>query len=71
MTDDPHLENLRREVRGWLDANAPKTWREDYKRGSHQEFAQMQRDWFAALVSGGYAIPHWPAEWPGGGRWIC
>jgi alkylation response protein AidB-like acyl-CoA dehydrogenase len=35
---------------------------------SHEQFAQAQRDWFLTLVEGGYAIPHWPAEWPGGGR---
>jgi alkylation response protein AidB-like acyl-CoA dehydrogenase len=68
MTDDTHLLTLRAEVRAWLDANAPKTWREDYMRGTHEQFAQMQRDWFQTLVKGGYAIPHWPAEWPGGGR---
>jgi alkylation response protein AidB-like acyl-CoA dehydrogenase len=28
----------------------------------------QQRAWFAMLVEGGYAIPHWPAQWPGGGR---
>ncbi len=28
----------------------------------------QQRAWFSKLVEAGYAIPHWPAEWPGGGR---
>ena len=35
---------------------------------SHAEFAEAQRAWFGKLVEGGWAIPHWPAEWPGGGR---
>lgn len=68
MTDTSQLETLRQEVRGWLDENAPHGWRQAYKAMSHEEFAQAQRDWFAKLVEGGYAVPHWPAEWPGGGR---
>lgn len=68
MTDEADLENLRSEVRGWLEKNKPSNWRETYKSLSHEQFAQAQRDWFAKLVEGGYAIPHWPAEWPGGGR---
>jgi len=71
MTDDLHLEQLRQEVRDWLDANAPKGWRQAYKAMSHAEFAQAQRDWFQTLVKGGYAVPHWPAEWPGGGRTLA
>jgi alkylation response protein AidB-like acyl-CoA dehydrogenase len=27
-----------------------------------------QRAWFARLVAAGYAIPHWPESWAGGGR---
>ena len=68
MNDTATLEGLRQELRGWLDANAPKGWRQAYAGMSHAEFAQAQRDWFAKLVEGGYAIPHWPKEWPGGGR---
>ena len=66
MTEATELETLRQEVRSWLDANAPKGWRES--QSTHKAFAQSQRDWFQKLVKAGYAIPHWPAEWPGGGR---
>lgn len=59
------LESLRSEVRGWLAANAPNDWRE---AATHDVFVAGQRDWFRQLVSAGYAIPHWPAIWPGGGR---
>ncbi len=59
-------ENFREEVRGWLAANAPKDWRT--ADTTHEEFAASQRAWFAKLVEGGFANPHWPAEWPGGGR---
>jgi alkylation response protein AidB-like acyl-CoA dehydrogenase len=68
MNDDAQLTALRAEVRSWLDANAPKDWRDAYAGMTHAEFAQAQRNWFQALVRGGYAIPHWPKEWPGGGR---
>jgi len=69
MSDDTNLEQLRQDVRGWLDSNAPKTWREDYKHGTHEDFARLQREWFQTLVKGGYAAPHWPAGLaPGSGR---
>ncbi|MBW8755751.1 MAG: acyl-CoA dehydrogenase family protein [Sphingomonadales bacterium] len=68
MSEDTDLEALRGQVRTWLDVNAPEGWREAYKTMSHAEFADAQRAWFATLVKGGYAVPHWPAEWPGGGR---
>jgi alkylation response protein AidB-like acyl-CoA dehydrogenase len=61
MNDDTHLEELRGEVRTWLDANAPHGWREAYKAMTHAEFADAQRAWFRTLVKGGYAVPHWPA----------
>ncbi len=60
------LEKLRQEVRTWLEANAPRNWRETCT--SHEAFLDTQRSWFAKLVEGGYGVPHWPAEWPGGGR---
>lgn len=60
------LDTLGREVRGWLEANAPTGWREACL--GHEAFLATQRSWFARLVEGGYAVPHWPAEWPGGGR---
>jgi alkylation response protein AidB-like acyl-CoA dehydrogenase len=60
------LEDFRRDVRNWLAANAPQDWR--MVDSSHAQFAASQRAWFASLVAGGFANPHWPAEWPGGGR---
>jgi alkylation response protein AidB-like acyl-CoA dehydrogenase len=69
MSEDADLEALRREVRGWLESNAPHGWREAYKAMSHAEFAEAQRAWFRTLVEGGYAAPHWPAGLaPGAGR---
>jgi alkylation response protein AidB-like acyl-CoA dehydrogenase len=63
MTD--LLDSLRTDVRSWLGANAPRDWRET---ATHEAFVASQRDWFGKLVAAGYAIPHWPAGWPGGGR---
>ena len=60
-----NLETLRTTLRDWLAANAPANWR---AAASHEEFVAGQRAWFAALAGAGYAIPHWPAAWPGGGR---
>lgn len=64
MTDS--LEDFREEVRAWLEANAPKDWRA--ASGTHEQFVESQRSWFRKLVEGGYAVPHWPKQWPGGGR---
>lgn len=66
VTSDAHLAELRREVRTWLDANAPRNWRAESR--TQQDFVATQREWFRRLVKAGYAIPHWPARWPGGGR---
>jgi len=66
MSEDTDLEALRAEVRGWLAENKPKGWR-DLSR-TQDDFVKTQRDWFAKLVKAGYAIPHWSADWPGGGR---
>jgi alkylation response protein AidB-like acyl-CoA dehydrogenase len=63
------LETLRQTVRAWLEANAPKGWRTTCT--THQGFLDTQRSWFAKLAEGGYAVPHWPAEWPGGGRGLA
>ncbi|MDQ4420337.1 acyl-CoA dehydrogenase family protein [Sphingobium sp. DEHP117] len=62
------LVELRSEVRGWLADNAPSDWRE---AKSHERFVEAQRAWFKKLVSAGYAVPHWPEPWPGGGRGLA
>ena len=60
------LDSLRQEVREWLAVHAPVDWRA--RSTSEAAFLDLQRSWFATLAKGGYAVPHWPAEWPGGGR---
>ncbi|WP_395395118.1 acyl-CoA dehydrogenase family protein [Novosphingobium sp. BL-8A] len=66
MTDTADLEALRSEVRSFLQAEAPTGWRDASR--TQDDFVRTQRDWFGKLVRAGYAIPHWPDEYPGGGR---
>lgn len=60
------LDALRAEVRSWMEVNAPHGWRE--ANTDPAAFLDTQRDWFRRLADAGYAIPHWPAEYHGGGR---
>ena len=66
MTSEADLKRLRKDVRDWLDDNAPQGWRKACTR--QEAFVDTQRDWYKKLVAAGYATPHWPASWPGGGR---
>ena len=59
------LDTLRSELRAWLAQHTPADWR---AATTHEAFVASQRAWFAQLVKAGYAIPHWPAIWHGGGR---
>lgn len=60
------LDALRQEIRSWMEVNAPQGWRE--ANTDPAAFLDTQRGWFRKLADAGYAIPHWPAEYPGGGR---
>jgi alkylation response protein AidB-like acyl-CoA dehydrogenase len=61
-------EMLRQEVRAWLEQNVPARWRDAMTGTDQESFVQLQRDWFGKLSQAGYATPHWPQGWPGGGR---
>lgn len=65
-TDNP--ETLRPEVRAWLKESIPTGWRAAMTGTDQGSFVRAQRDWFTKLVQAGYATPHWPEGWPGGGR---
>lgn len=65
------MEALRSEVRGWLAQNVPPDWREQQAGDHVQAFLASQRAWLARLVAAGYATPHWPKDWPGGGRTLA
>jgi len=66
-----HREQLRRDVSLWLSANVPAGWRAAMTGSGQDAFVAAQRDWFGKLVRAGYATPHWPAKWPGGGRGLA
>ncbi len=68
MSSDPTPEALRMEVRSWLEQNVPAGWRAAMTGTDQEAFVRAQRDWFFKLVQAGYATPHWPQGWPGGGR---
>lgn len=68
MTTDDKTEALRTEVRAWLSENVPTGWRVAMTGTDQESFVQLQRDWFGKLSRAGYATPHWPEGWPGGGR---
>ncbi len=65
-TDNP--ETLRPEVGTWLKENVPSGWRAAMTGTDQDVFVRAQREWFTKLVKAGYATPHWPEGWPGGGR---
>ncbi len=56
------------QVRAWLKENVPAGWRKAMTGTDSASFVRAQREWFAKLVQAGYATPHWPKGWPGGGR---
>jgi alkylation response protein AidB-like acyl-CoA dehydrogenase len=66
LESEQQLEAFRTEVRDWLEANLPRNWREAC--AEQEGFVETQRSWFKKLVAAGYATPHWPAGWHGGGR---
>jgi alkylation response protein AidB-like acyl-CoA dehydrogenase len=68
MNADHTAETMRQEVRAWLQENVPAGWRTAMTNTDQASFVQLQRDWFHKLSQAGYAIPHWPQGWPGGGR---
>lgn len=69
MTAD--LDTLRAEVRAWLEQNKPANWRSAMTNVAQEDFVALQKDWFGKMVAAGYATPHWPEGWPGGGRTLA
>jgi alkylation response protein AidB-like acyl-CoA dehydrogenase len=67
MADDG-TQAFRAEVKAWLAAHMPADWRAAMTGATQQTFVAAQRNWFGKLVAGGYATPHWPEGFTGGGR---
>ena len=68
MAQGSNTGTLRAEVRSWLERNVPAGCRAAMTGTDQESFVRAQRDCFAKLVQAGYATPHWPQGWPGGGR---
>ncbi|MGI9292785.1 MAG: acyl-CoA dehydrogenase family protein [Pseudomonadales bacterium] len=68
MSTDDSSQNLREQVRSWLASNVPADWRNAMTETDQASFVALQREWFEKLSAAGYATPHWPDTWPGGGR---
>jgi alkylation response protein AidB-like acyl-CoA dehydrogenase len=61
------LESFRLEVRAWLSANLPGDWKTQMLGATEEDHIAFQKFWFRKMRDGGYAAPHWPVEWGGGG----
>lgn len=59
---------LRAEVRAWLEHNSPVGWTKSMTGVDQHVFVEAQKSWFKTLVEAGYATPHWPEGYHGGGR---
>ncbi|WP_157098924.1 acyl-CoA dehydrogenase family protein [Novosphingobium rosa] len=68
MSDQDQTHALRAELRQWLARNLPADWRDHQHGDNLPGFLAAQKAWFARLVEGGYATPHWPKDYAGGGR---
>lgn len=71
MSKDQDLESFRGEIRDWLTTNVPTDWRTQQTGDNIDGFLTSQREWLKRLAAAGYATPHWPAGWPGGGRTLA
>jgi len=61
------LEPFRQQIRDWLKYNLPADWQARMTGASEDESVVFQKWWFNKLMEPGYAAPHWPKEWGGGG----
>jgi alkylation response protein AidB-like acyl-CoA dehydrogenase len=58
-------DEFRARVRAWMEANVPAGWQERMATGTREDYVELQREWLRTLRDGGYAAPHWPAEYGG------
>jgi alkylation response protein AidB-like acyl-CoA dehydrogenase len=62
---EPSLD-LRSDVRAWCARHVPTDWQQLQSAATSKEYVAFQRWWLRELRAGGYAAPHWPADWGGG-----
>ncbi len=65
---EQHLR-FREELRGWLEKNLTRPWREELRdpAGSENELIEVRRRWQRKLHQAGYLGMDWPLEWGGRG----
>ncbi|WP_300379108.1 acyl-CoA dehydrogenase [Henriciella sp.] len=75
FNDTPQEAAFRKEVRAWLDANAPKHLEPELKRASFGSSGLTSEDpieagkkWQKKKAEAGWAVLHWPKEYGGGAR---
>jgi alkylation response protein AidB-like acyl-CoA dehydrogenase len=66
FNDTPEEAAYRKQVREWLDANAPKAREGDDPEGGGDSMA-ASKAWQAKKAAAGYACITWPKEWGGQG----
>jgi alkylation response protein AidB-like acyl-CoA dehydrogenase len=72
--DTPEEAAFRAQVRAWLDANAPKHLEPELRKAGFANSGVASEDpmaaskaWQKTKAAAGYACPHWPQEYGGGG----
>ena len=72
--DTPEQAAFRATVRAWIDANAPKRYEAELRGAYYASLGVTSEDpiplakaWQKNKADAGYACPHWPTEYGGGG----
>lgn len=75
FNDTPQEAEFRKEVRAWIDANAPKHLEPELKRASFgsnglesEDPIKASKAWQKKKAEAGWAVLHWPKEYGGGAR---
>jgi len=61
------LDDFRAEVRSWFAAHVPEGWRDRLVGAGAEEYVAFSAEWLATTTEPGYAAPHVPKAWGGGG----
>jgi alkylation response protein AidB-like acyl-CoA dehydrogenase len=72
--DTPEQAAFRASVRAWIDANAPKRYEAELRNAYYASLGVTSEDpiplakaWQKKKAEAGYACPHWPKQYGGGG----
>ena len=67
MTSAQPLNDLRRQVRAWIEQSSPPDWRAQLADATEARRAEFDRNLLRELAEAGLAVPHWPVEFGGAG----